>query len=454
MSLEKLDLYRNKIREIEPDSFRNLGELYELNIQRNKIRTLPEKLFDPLNSLQLLKVDDFTHCCAAQATKAGVECDIRHGDGLSDCNGLLKYTVLKYAIWVLGILALFGNLAVILWRVFTKDLNQVNSFLLTNLAVADLLMGVYLLILAVKDTTWEGVYYKHYFLWRDSGLCIVAGVIATISNEVSVFTLLVTTFDRLICIVFPFRFQRLSIKKVALIMAVVWSIGILLALAPLFDDAYFFDEDGKVNLFGQTSVCLPFMLSRERSAGWEYSVFVFVALNGFAFLCIAVAYAVIYRAATKAGNTVRSTRTKQDATIAKRMMFIILADFFCWFPVIVLSVMALTGSLYDPRQEVYAWTAVFVMPINSSVNPYIYTFSSKFVRDKIFGTASAQNVHQQPRERIRKSGRADGKPKFSGSYKTTGVVMTSTAGPRSSSSTAGGALETVNEGFTSDNNSL
>ena len=287
---------------------------------------------------------------------------------------------------------------------FTKDLNQVNSFLLTNLAVADLLMGVYLLILAVNDTAWKGVYYKHYFPWRDSGLCIVAGVIATISNEVSVFTLLVTTLDRLICIVFPFRFQRLSIKKVAFIMAVVWSIGILIALAPLLDDAYFFDEDGKVNLFGQTSVCLPFMLSRERSAGWEYSVFVFVALNGFAFLCIAIAYATIYRAATRAGNAVRSTRTKQDSTIAKRMMFIILADFLCWFPVIVLSVMALTGSLYDPSQQVYAWTAVFVLPINSSVNPYIYTFSSQFVRDKIFGTANAQNAHQQPREGIRKSG--------------------------------------------------
>ena len=68
------------------------------------------------NSYISRKVDDFTHCCAAQAAKADVLCDIRHQDGLSNCGGLLKYTVLKYFIWILGILSFLGNLGVILWR--------------------------------------------------------------------------------------------------------------------------------------------------------------------------------------------------------------------------------------------------------------------------------------------------------------------------------------------------
>ena len=66
------------------------------------------------------KVDEFTHCCAAQAAKANVLCDIRHKDGLSNCDWLLKYQVLKYFIWILGILALVGNFAVILLR-YVKD---------------------------------------------------------------------------------------------------------------------------------------------------------------------------------------------------------------------------------------------------------------------------------------------------------------------------------------------
>ena len=274
---------------------------------------------------------------------------------------------------------------------FTKDQNQVSSFLLTNLAAADLLIGIYLFIIAFKDTSWNGVYYKHHFAWRESNLCFTAGVIATISNQASVFSLLVITLDRLICIAFPFRFQRLTLKKAMFIMGIVWSVSTIIAVTPLLNDSYFFDEDGKVNLFGQTALCLPFMLSSERPAGWEYSVFVFVALNGFSFFCIVVAYAIMYRAATKAGNAVRSTRMNQDSAIAKRMMFIVLADFLCWFPVIILSIMALTDSLHDPSQEVYAWTAVFVLPINSSINPYLYTFSTRFVKEKVFGAGNTQN---------------------------------------------------------------
>ena len=73
----------------------------------------------------------------------------------------------------------------------------------------------------------------------------------------------------------------------------------------------------------------------------------------------------------------------QNSTIAKRMTFIILTDFACWFPVIIISILALTGNLYDPTKRVYAWIAVFVLPINSSINPLLYTFSTPFVREKI-----------------------------------------------------------------------
>ncbi len=85
----------------------------------------------------------------------------------------------------------------------------------------------------------------------------------------------------------------------------------------------------------------------------------------------------------------RSTRMNQDSTLAKRMMFIILTDFACWFPVIIISILALTGNLYDPTKQVSAWIAVFVLPINSSINQSLYTFSTPFVRKKV---ATAKKV--------------------------------------------------------------
>ena len=48
-------------------------------------------------------------------------------------------------------LAFLGNLLVIIWRTVDKEENRVQSCLLTNLAAADLLMGVYLLTIAIMD---------------------------------------------------------------------------------------------------------------------------------------------------------------------------------------------------------------------------------------------------------------------------------------------------------------
>lgn len=66
---------------------------------------------------------------------------------------------------------------------------QVHSFLIINLALGDLLMGSYLLLIAVVDWYFRGVYSVHDTSWRSSQLCSLAGFISTFSSELSVFTL-------------------------------------------------------------------------------------------------------------------------------------------------------------------------------------------------------------------------------------------------------------------------
>ena len=251
------------------------------------------------------RVDHFTHCCYAKQSNPSVWCISKDDDGFSSCDELLKNTALKYSIWILGITAFAGNLIVIIWRAIATDASRVNSFLLTNLAVADLLMGVYMLIIAYKDTEWDGVYFKHDFSWRASDLCKLAGVISIVSSEVSVLTLTVITLDRLICIAFLFRVTRWSVKKASVIMCVVWILGFCISLAPLFYDAYFYDYELDVHFFSRSAVCLPIQLSIQRASGWEYSVSVFIVLNGVSFLFILLAYAAMYHTIVKSAKRVR-----------------------------------------------------------------------------------------------------------------------------------------------------
>ena len=64
-------------------------------------------------------------------------------------------------IWLLGVLAVLGNLAVIAWRLIRRDDHPVQTCLLTNLAVSDFLMGVYLMIVAIQDQIWAGIIFDH-----------------------------------------------------------------------------------------------------------------------------------------------------------------------------------------------------------------------------------------------------------------------------------------------------
>ena len=120
--------------------------------------------------------------------------------------------------------------------------------------MADLLMGVYMLIIAYKNIIWQGEYFKHDISWRASKLCIFTGIVSTISSEVSALTLTVITIDRLICIVFAFRFRRMSFKIVVVSMTLVWLLGLAISITPLLHNDYFHDFHRNVHFYGRSAL--------------------------------------------------------------------------------------------------------------------------------------------------------------------------------------------------------
>ena len=289
----------------------------------------------------------------------------------------------QVCVWILGLTALLGNLLVILMRVVVKEDNKVHSFLLTNLAMSDLLMGIYLLIIAMKDVQWQGVYFAHDYKWRSGVPCALTGVLSMVSSEVSVLMLTVITTDRLICIVFPFKVRRMNRSVALAVVGGVWVFGVMLSVIPIVGLEYFYDKKRNVGFYGKSAVCLPLQLSAERMAGWEYAVGIFIGLNFVSFVYILVAYIVMFMSVKSASKKVRSTNMKRESQMARRMLFIILTDFLCWMPVILIGVLSILGKFHDPEKQAYIWIAVFVLPVNSSINPILYTFSTPNVRMKV-----------------------------------------------------------------------
>ena len=71
---------------------------------------------------------------------------------------------------------------------------------------------------------------------------------------------------------------------------------------------------------------------------------------------------------------VNTTRRQQSMTIARRLITIALTDFLCWCPVGLLGALSSAGVRIPAETNVALVT--FVIPINSAINPLLYTVNS------------------------------------------------------------------------------
>ncbi len=71
----------------------------------------------------------------------------------------------------------------------------------------------------------------------------------------------------------------------------------------------------------------------------------------------------------------QSQRHQEEICMALRMSLLVLSDFCCWVPVGILSILV-QADVVEVSPRAYAWIAKFVLPINSTLNPFLYTFAS------------------------------------------------------------------------------
>eukprot|EP00057_Strongylocentrotus_purpuratus_P001223 XP_001196821.2 PREDICTED: G-protein coupled receptor GRL101 [Strongylocentrotus purpuratus] len=382
-----LSLCQNPIETIELGAFTNLTKLRVLDIRESSIPSNEaiRKALQQIPSLHTVYADSFAFCCmldlnpADEFATTGCFAPINQ---FSSCDDLLKDNTLRVFMWILGISALAGNLCTIGLRVFRRKVvtsTRIQAKLITHLAVSDLLMGIYMLIIAIADQYYKGDYAIHEDTWRGSVVCRVAGFMSALSSEVSVFIVMLISIDRILCIVFAQHHHvQLSNKSSTVWLAVVWATALVLAIVPVFSLEYF------GQFYGRSSVCLGLPLSTDRPPGWEYSLALFLGLNLVCFIVTAFCYVAIFvtvhRSARNFANAKDGGRhVKNGANVqvklATRMAMIVGTDFICWMPIIIMGLLTTTGAVEIPA-DVYAWTAVFILPLNSSLNPYLYTIST------------------------------------------------------------------------------
>ena len=366
---------------------------------------------------------------------------------------MIAEPAIKAAFWIIGFVVIFGNFYVIVISISNlkkkKTLQGVGfqQIIIMNISIADFIVGVYLLTIAAYSESFSGHYGNVDIEWRSSLKCSIIGSLVVISSQTSCFLMVVLTAFRLTNVVNAIQSFNSSLRRWVICVVTAWVLAFIIGIVPIIISSYFvhsfsfsstfyngtldasrltefacrvaalgnktiefhgnefqsakgFVENGlpqdisvvMFGYYGQTSICMPRFYVAYGESSWEYTIFI-ITVNFLSFVFIAVGYIWIVKHSSISSAKVRRAQSNQakdqTARMQRRIARIIATDFCCWIPICILAYVRLGVEFSD---IVYQISAVLLLPINSALNPFLFTS----YLDQLIGSCRQLNEFQTP----------------------------------------------------------
>ena len=285
-------------------------------------------------------------------------------DVFNSCDNVMGWWPLRIFVWIIILVNVIGNFTVIATIIVAYERFTAVRLLLINMAFADLWMGVYLITISIVDALTYGTYANHAPSWKTGGGCQFAGFISVFSSELSLYMLTSITIERLYRLQNALYFKKMRMKQAIAIVTIGWIFAIVMAMLPLVG----------VNDYTVSAICLPFDV---RDAGGKAYATILLVLNLIAFFIILTVYSYLFCSLTGG----KFHRQNRDVSVFKKMSLLVAVDFFCWFPIIILGLLATYQGLSISLGAAKV-IMVFIYPLNACANPFLYViFTIQFRRD-------------------------------------------------------------------------
>ena len=371
-SVMDLNLSHSSLKTVSESGFLYLPSIKHLDISGCPLEVFPRHVLRGLAHLQSVRADNYKLCCKATLPETfNDKFCVAPEDEISSCEDLLRSNFYRSFLWLVGTLSILGNAGCFVFRIIGQKgrlLQSGYNAFVTSLTLSDCLMGLYLVIIGAADEVYRGRYLWNEKDWKENVMCTIAGFISLLSNEVFAFMICLITIDRFIVLHFPFSTFRFRGRSAMMATGLAWLSGLCLAAVPLL--AVF----SHWRFYGHTGICIPLPVTRQAFKGQGYSFGVMIVFNFILFLSIALGQVSIYWSITSSSmESTSSSTTSRDLIIARRLITVVVSDFLCWFPIGVLGLMANSGT--PVPGEVNVAMAIFVLPLNSALNPFLYTFN-------------------------------------------------------------------------------
>ncbi|XP_035680352.1 neuropeptide FF receptor 2-like [Branchiostoma floridae] len=278
---------------------------------------------------------------------------------------------------IVFLLCIVGNLVVCCIIARTATLRDVTHSFILNLAVSDLLVGVF----CIPFTLVGHIFTENYL---GDVMCKVSPMLQGMSVATSVFTLTAIAFDRYCVIVHPTR-DRLTVRQAVYLIIAIWVVAAII-MAPQAivrrDESFQF---GELNL----SVCGEFWPSPLLRKA--YSAFLFVICYAAPVLINTFLYGrtgyKLWMTKSAAAPKACSNQTEQRSRIIKMMVIIVAVFAITWMPLYSCWLLEDFGQLTHDQSAMlhsYIYPIAHVMAFaNSAVDPFIYGLYSSNLRSRV-----------------------------------------------------------------------
>ena len=320
----------------------------------------------------------------------------------SDGDSIYKLILAEKNLYILtAILTVIGNTLVLLvtWR--ERSLHQPNKYFIVCLAVADLLVGIFIGPLWVHQLNFESQ--------------------QTTSLHLCRFTLTFISFDRYLKISKPLQYRsRMTTSRSLKIIFIIWFISTAFATYAATPDS------GSKGILATGSQCRHV---HDDIKNKVFYTFVLVGVFFIPTIIIIVMYALIFIVAHKRQKMLRNgelgetctgadqrSGLRQDLKIVRMLLIVIGVFLFCWFPYVILNMLRIYNYNiidFNGKSLNYKYSVIISKKViqilaasNSLCNPIIYACLDQTYREafkrliKRMMCQTASSMRRQPLDRI------------------------------------------------------
>ena len=389
-NLRLIILKRNMISNMEAKSFHNLNNIFMIDLSSNNLSNLLEDAFVNISIIQIIKLNNnpltqllhikimvqltvqtvyssnFYICCTLSSNTI---C-LAPKPWYVSCSNLLPSPAIKIVLIILSLTVIVANLIPLLMKckVLKRKLHhEVFNIIVFYINMGDLLCGMYLTILWIADAIYGDRFIIMRHKWKNGFPCYLSFAFILFSSLILPYLLSLLSVARLMVVVFPLHSKFKSSRFVfKCIMVGVFLISLIVLGAEI---PFTLGQEMHTNL------CSPFM--DPTAAAFEVKLLTWLVAiwQIVTFLLISVVYNFLIISLKKMDRTDFISPKRMDKYVILQLTFVTVSNVFSWFPSSVLFITSLYLTRYPKRLPL--WTTVAIMPLNSIINPFVFTYITR-----------------------------------------------------------------------------